>query len=163
MVCLFCSTGFFFPVFLSEGWTCWWEHGEVYLGQTAGPHLSVWTVQVCGSAEQANFSSRVIVKFPLRLQARSIISAVRSCSPIWSFSKLLKTFRQTKVTADFSSNRIKLTTQGCFQLWAISSLHLSVFFFSLLVFLYLLNERIRIHDSLTYSFISMHASHVWAI
>lgn len=37
------------------------------------------------------------------------------------------------------------------------------FLLALLVFLYLLNERIRIHDSLTYSFISMHASHVWAI
>lgn len=76
------------------------------------------------------------------LAAASLSNFLSDCMPALSFlsSALahsldlslswLKAFRQTKVTADFSSNHIKLTTQGCSQLWAIFSLHLSDFLFS---------------------------------
>ncbi len=132
--------------------------------------VQVWVFRLCKCAVQ---------RYKPILAAGSLSNFLFKCTPALSFlsstpahsfdlSLLVKAFRQTKVTADFSSNHIKLTTQGCSQLWAISvCIRLFSYFLSFLlalsVFLSLLNGRIPIHDSLSNSFIYMRASHVWAI
>lgn len=170
-VCCVAQHMCFSSLFLSsEGWICWKAHRGKFI--LDGLPVHVWVFGQCKCVVQRNkpiFSSDgVSVKFPLRLHACAIRPVVRSGSLIPSLSKLVKAFRQTKVTADFISNHIKLTTQGCSQLWAIFSLHLSVYLFSLFYprsfrLPALLKRRIPIHDSPTYSFINMRASHVWTI
>lgn len=79
------------------------------------PRLAVWTGQVCFSVQQAKFSSRIIFRSPRRATCLlSHHSAVCSGPLISSFSKLSKTFRPIRVTADFGSHHIKLATTSKF-------------------------------------------------
>lgn len=111
MVRLFCST--FFPLsHTSECSTCLREHEAKFVLDRLPVHVSVFG-QGKGSAQQAKFNSGVIVRFSLVVHACNfIISAVCSRSLIATFAKMAKTFRPIKVTADFSSNHVNLTTMS---------------------------------------------------
>lgn len=114
MVCLFLTFFFLSLSHTSEGSTCLREHEAKFVLDRLPVHVSVFGRGKCVSQRnKPNLASGVIVRFLLGLHACNvIISAVCSRSLIATFSKLAKTFRPIKVTADFSSDHVHLTTMS---------------------------------------------------
>lgn len=132
--------------------------------------VHVWVFGQCKWVAQCN-------KPILALQG-SLSNFLFNCTPVlsflsWAFAHSfvfsLSWWRQTKVTADFNFNHIKITKQGCYEQFSpcICLFHCLSLFFLIFppysVFLSQLSGTIPIYDSPTYSFINMRASHVWVI
>lgn len=150
-------------------WVSW--KGQSFLGGTLSVH--VWVFGQCKWVAQCNE--------PILALQGSLSNFLFNCTPVlsflsWAFAHSfvfsLSWWRQTKVTADFNFNHIKVTKQGCYEQFSpcICLFHcLSFFSFFFLifppysVFLSQLSGTIPIYDSPTYSFINMRASHVWVI
>lgn len=135
MTCVWCLVQHIFFLVLfssSEGWICWKGHGGKFILDSLPVHVWVFGQNKC--VVQRN---EPILAAPGHCHISSSTARLRyrSCRPLLlthsiALCELMKAFRQSEVTADFNSNHIKVTTQGCSQLWAIFSLHLSVFLFS---------------------------------
>lgn len=173
MVCLFSYWTDFFPLCLflsSEGWNGWMGHGEKFILDRLPVHVWVFGQGKC--VVQCNK--------PVLAALGSLSNFLFDCTPALSFlsSALAHSFDLSPSWwRHLGKPKWQLTSALIILNWphkvALSYEQFSLciclfsyflsFLLTLSVFLSPLNERIPIYDSLTYSFINMRASHVWAI